>query len=159
MFFTVGTEEKLRRCRELGGDVGVLRTERDFAQEVLAQTEGKGVDVVEDFVGGAALQRNLSVLKFNGCLLLLGLLEGMSADLDLKQVVLRRLQLKGMALRPLPPEEKVAVTRRFRERWMPELAAGRVRPVIDSTFPMERVADAHRRMESNASFGKIVLEV
>jgi putative PIG3 family NAD(P)H quinone oxidoreductase len=159
VYVTVGTEEKRRRCLELGADAGILRTERDFAREVLSLTGGAGVDVVEDFVGGAALERNLSVLKFGGCLLLVGLLDGLRADLDLRQVVLRRLQLKGMALRPLSREQRVAVTRRFRERWLPELVAGRVRPIIDSTFPMERVADAHRRMESNASFGKILLEL
>ncbi|MCY1023043.1 NAD(P)H-quinone oxidoreductase [Pyxidicoccus sp. MSG2] len=159
VFVTVSTEEKRRRCLELGADAGVLRTERNFAREVPTLNGNAGVDLVVDFVGGAALERNLSVLKFGGCVLLLGMLEGMSAELDLRQVVMRRLQLKGMALRPLPPEEKAAVTRRFRERWLPELVAGRVRPIIDSTFPLERAADAHRRMESNASFGKIVLEV
>ncbi|NMO16214.1 NAD(P)H-quinone oxidoreductase [Pyxidicoccus fallax] len=158
-FAIVGSEEKRRRCLELGAEGAVLRSEGNFAREVLTLTGGAGVDVVEDFVGGAALDRNLSVLKFGGCLLLVGLLDGMSADLDLRQVVMRRLQLKGMALRPLSPEQRVAVTRRFSERWLPELAAGRVRPIIDSTFPLERVADAHRRMESNASFGKIVLEL
>ncbi|MCP3144889.1 NAD(P)H-quinone oxidoreductase [Pyxidicoccus xibeiensis] len=158
-FFTVSTQEKLRGCLALGAEAGVLRTERDFATELRALTDGAGVDVVEDFVGGAALARNLSILKFGGCQLLVGLMDGQSADLDMRQVVLRRLQLKGMAIRPLPLAEKVALTRRFRERWLPELVAGRVRAVVDSTFPMERVADAHRRMESNASFGKIVLEV
>lgn len=159
VFFTVSTEEKRRRCLELGADAGVLRTERNFAREVPALNGNAGVDLVEDFVGGAALDRNLSVLKFGGCLLLLGMMEGMSAELDLRQVVMRRLQLKGMAFRPLPLQEKMAVTRRFRERWLPELVAGRVRPIIDSTFPLARVADAHRRMESNLSFGKIILEV
>ena len=105
------------------------------------------------------LARNLAVLKAGGWLLLVGLLEGQGAELDLRQVLMRRLQLKGMALRPLPLEAKVAVARRFRERWLPELAAGRVRPIIDSTFPLERVRDAHRRMESNATFGKVVLEL
>ncbi|MFP2924376.1 NAD(P)H-quinone oxidoreductase [Pyxidicoccus sp. 3LG] len=159
VFFTVSTEEKRRRCLELGAEAGVLRTEKDFATEVRTLTGGAGVDVVEDFVGGAALARNLSVLKFGGSLLLLGLLEGASAELDLKQVVLRRLQLKGFAIRPLSLDAKVALTRRFRERWLPELLSGRVRPLLDSTFPLERVADAHRRMESNATFGKIVLEL
>ncbi|WP_095958983.1 NAD(P)H-quinone oxidoreductase [Corallococcus macrosporus] len=159
VFFTVSTEEKLRRCLALGAEAGVLRTGQDFAQEVPRLTQGAGVDVVADFVGGAALARNLSVLKFGGSLLLLGVLDGMEGALDVRQVILRRLQLRGMSLRPLPLEEKVAVTRRFRERWLPELAVGRVRPVIDSTFPLERVADAHRRMESNASFGKLVLEL
>ncbi|WP_240358204.1 NAD(P)H-quinone oxidoreductase [Myxococcus vastator] len=158
-FFTVSTEEKRRRCLALGGEAGVLRTEQDFARELPVLTGGAGVDLVADFVGGAALARNLSVLKFGGCLLLLGVLDGMEGALDVRQAILRRLQLRGMSLRPLPLEEKVAVTRRFRERWLPELEAGRVRPIIDSTFPLERVADAHRRMESNASFGKIVLEL
>ncbi|WAM30100.1 MULTISPECIES: NAD(P)H-quinone oxidoreductase [Myxococcus] len=159
VFFTVSTEEKRRRCLALGGEAGVLRTEQDFARELSVLTGGAGVDMVADFVGGAALARNLSVLKFGGCLLLLGVLEGMEGALDVRQAILRRLQLRGMSLRPLPLEEKVAVTRRFRERWLPELEAGRVHPIIDSTFPLERVADAHRRMESNASFGKIVLEL
>lgn len=159
VFFTVSTEEKRRRCLALGGEAGVLRTEQDFARELPVLTGGAGVDLVADFVGGAALARNLSVLKFGGCLLLLGVLEGVEGALDVRQVILRRLQLRGMSLRPLALEEKEAVTRRFRERWLPELEAGRVHPIIDSTFPLERVADAHRRMESNASFGKIVLEL
>lgn len=159
VFVTVGNAEKRRRCLELGAEDAVLRLEQDFAREVSRWTGGAGVDVVLDFVGGAALARNLSILKSGGCLLLLGLLEGNSAELDLRQVLMRRLQLKGMALRPLPPEEKVAATRRFQERWLPELAAGRLRPVIDSTFPLERVAEAHLRMESNGSFGKILLEL
>lgn len=159
VFFTVSTEEKRRRCLALGGEAGVLRTEQDFARELPVLTGGAGVDLVADFVGGAALARNLSVLKFGGCLLLLGVLEGMEGALDVRQAILRRLQLRGMSLRPLALEEKEAVTRRFRERWLPELEAGRVHPIIDSTFPLERVADAHRRMESNASFGKIVLEL
>ncbi|WP_426752093.1 NAD(P)H-quinone oxidoreductase [Myxococcus sp. Y35] len=159
VFVTVSTEEKRRRCLALGAEAGILRTEQDFARELPRLTQGAGVDVVADFVGGAALARNLSVLKFGGSLLLLGVLEGMEGALDVKQAIMRRLQLRGMSLRPLPLEEKVAVTRRFRERWLPALEAGRVRTVIDSTFPLERVADAHRRMESNASFGKILLEL
>ncbi len=159
VFATVGSVEKRRRCLELGAEDAVLRLEQDFAREVMGWTGGAGVDLVMDFVGGAALARNLSILRFGGCMLVVGLLEGMSAELDMRQVMLRRLQLKGMALRPLPQEEKVAVTRRFQERWLPELAAGRLRPIIDSTFPLERVAEAHRRMESNASFGKILLEL
>lgn len=159
VFVTVGSEEKLRRCIELGAEAGVLRREQDFAREVAGWTGGAGVDMVLDFVGGSALERNLAILKFGGCLLVVGLLEGMRAELDMRQLLLRRLQLKGVALRPLPLEEKLAVTRRFRERWLPELTAGRLRPIIDSTFPLERVADAHRRMESNGSFGKILLEL
>ncbi|HYO60246.1 zinc-binding dehydrogenase [Archangium sp.] len=94
-----------------------------------------------------------------GCLLLVGLMEGMRAEVDLAQLVLRRLQVKGTAIRGRTLEGKRAITRRFQRHWLPELMAGRVRPIIDSTFPLERVADAHRLMASNAHFGKIILEL
>ncbi|WP_141331192.1 NAD(P)H-quinone oxidoreductase [Myxococcus sp. AB025B] len=159
VFVTVGSDEKLRRCLALGASAGVVRTRENFADAVPEWTKGRGLDVVEDFVGGAALGRNLRALRFGGTLMLVGLMDGIRGDLDLKQVVLRRLQLKGMALRPLPLAAKVAVVQRFRERWLPRLVDGRVRAVIDTTFPLARVADAHRYMESNASFGKILLEL
>ncbi|MCE9671189.1 NAD(P)H-quinone oxidoreductase [Myxococcus stipitatus] len=157
-FVSVGTEEKRERCVALGAEAGVLRGE-DFSAAVAGWTRGEGVDVVEDFVGGAAMARNLASLRDGGTLLLVGVMNGMWGDLDLKQVILRRLQLKGMALRPLSLPMKEAVTRRFRERWLPELASGRLRPVIDSVFPLEEVAEAHRRLESNLTFGKVVLSL
>lgn len=159
VFFTAGSEEKIRGARALGGDVGILRGAGDFAQEVLRLTGGAGVDLIEDFAGGATLSRNLEVLKPGGCLLLVGLLDGLRAELDVEQVVMKRLQLKGTAFRGRPLAQKRAIARRFVQTWLPELVAGRIRPVIDSVFPFEQVADAHRRMESNASFGKIVLEL
>ncbi len=159
VLFTAGTQEKIQRALALGADAGINRTTHDFAEEVLRLTDGAGVDLVEDFVGAATLERNLSILKPEGCLLLVGLMEGMRAELDLARIVLRRLQLKGTAIRGRPLEGRRAVTRRFQQHWLPELVAGRVRPIIDSTFPLERVADAHRRMEANASFGKIILEL
>jgi NADPH:quinone reductase-like Zn-dependent oxidoreductase len=92
--------------------------------------------------------------------MLVGLLEHTPvAELNLAQVILRRLQIKGTAIRGRTLEAKRAITRRFQQHWLPELLAGRVRPVIDSVFPLERVADAHRLMESNTHFGKIILEL
>jgi NADPH:quinone reductase len=158
VLFIAGTQEKIQRCRELGGDAGILRGTGDFAREVLHLTAGEGVDLVEDFVGASALAANLSILKPGGCLLLVGVLDGMRGEIDLKDLILRRLQLKGTAMRSRPLADKRAITRRFRQHWLPELLAGRVRPVVDSVFPLERVADAHRRMEENAHFGKILLE-
>ncbi|MCP3099459.1 NAD(P)H-quinone oxidoreductase [Myxococcus sp. K15C18031901] len=156
VFVSVGTEDKRRRCVALGAEAGVLRGE-DFSAAVAGWTRGVGVDVVEDFIGGSAMARNLASLKEGGSLVLVGALDGMWADLDLKQVILRRLQIKGIALRPMSQPMKEAVTGRFRERWLPELVAGRVRPIVDSVFPLEQVADAHRRLESNQTFGKVVL--
>lgn len=160
IFCTAGSEEKLARCRELGAPaevIGIHRGRQDFVAEVRRHTEGAGVDVVEDFIGIDYLARNLAVLKDGGRLVQVGLLSGWAGEIDLLPVVLRRLQIKGSALRPRPLEDKRAITRKFRERWLPLLVAGRLRPVIDSVYPFERVAAAHHRMESNQSFGKIVL--
>ena len=159
IFCTAGSDEKLARCRELGGPVeviGINRKTQDFVAEIRRVTEGVGVDVVEDFVGIEYLARNLSVLKDGGRLVVVGLLSGWEGPIDLLPVVLRRLQIKGSAMRPRSLNDKRAITRKFQERWLPLLVAGRLKPVIDSVFPLERVAEAHERMESNESFGKII---
>jgi NADPH:quinone reductase len=159
---TAGSDEKLARCRELAGAswiAGINRKTHDFAAEALRHTGGAGVDVVEDFVGIDYLARNLSVLKDGGRLVAVGLMSGWAGEIDLIPVVLRRLQIKGSAMRPRPIEDKRAITRKFRERWLPLLVEGRLRPVIDSVFPFEQVAAAHRRMESDQSFGKILLSL
>jgi putative PIG3 family NAD(P)H quinone oxidoreductase len=159
IFCTAGSDEKLARCRELGGSaevIGINRKTQDFVAEVRKHAPG-GVDVVEDFIGIDYLARNLSVLKDGGRLVVVGLLSGWEGGIDLLPVVLRRLQIKGSAMRPRSIEDKRAITRKFQERWLPLLVDGRLRPVIDSVFPLERVAAAHERMESNESFGKILL--
>lgn len=164
IFCTAGSDEKLARCRELGAPVeviGINRKTQDFVEEIRRMTGntggGAGVDVVEDFIGIEYLSRNLSILKDGGRLVVVGLLSGWEGNIDLLPVVLRRLQIKGSAMRPRSIEDKRAITRKFRERWLPLLVAGRLRPVIDSVFPFDQVAAAHERMESNESFGKIVL--
>jgi putative PIG3 family NAD(P)H quinone oxidoreductase len=156
---TAGADEKLARCRELGADVVINRKTQDFAEEVRKHTGGTGVDVVEDFVGIDYLARNLAVLKDGGRLVVVGLLSGWTGAIDLLPLVLRRLQIKGSSMRPRPIEDKRAITRKFRERWLPLLVAGRLRPVIDSVYPWEQAAEAHRRMEADLSFGKILLSL
>lgn len=160
IFCTAGSDEKLARCRELGAPaevIGINRKTQDFAAEVRRVTGGRGVDVVEDFIGIDYLARNLSVLADGGRLVVAGLLSGWEGGIDLLPVVLRRLQIKGSAMRPRSIEEKREITRKFQERWLPLLVAGRLRPVIDSVYPFEQAAAAHARMESNESFGKILL--
>jgi putative PIG3 family NAD(P)H quinone oxidoreductase len=160
IFCTAGSDEKLARCRELGSPaevIGINRKTQDFVEEIRRVTGGAGVDVVEDFVGIEYLARNLAVLKDGGRLVVVGLLGGWEGSIDLLPVVLRRLQIKGSAMRPRSLADKRAITRKFQERWLPLLAAARLKPVIDSVFPLEKVAAAHERMESNESFGKIIL--
>lgn len=155
VFCTAGSDEKIARCLELGADAGVNYKTHDFVDAVRAWTGG--VDVVEDFIGIPYLGRNLSVLNDGGRLVQVGLMGGWAGEVDLLPVVLRRLQIKGSAMRPRPLADKRAITRKFRDRWLPLFLEGRLRPVVDSVFPFEKVADAHERMEANRNFGKIVL--
>jgi putative PIG3 family NAD(P)H quinone oxidoreductase len=148
---------KIARAEALGAEA--IDRSGDFAAEVLAKTGGEGVDVIEDCAGAAYLKRNLSLLRPGGRLVEIGLLSGWVTEIDLETVVLKRLQIKGTAFRPRPLAEKRAVTRRFRDTWLPLLVDGRLFPVIDSVFPLEQVAEAHRRMDANLNFGKILLTV
>ena len=157
VFCTAGSEAKLERARALGADVGINYKTSDFAEELLTVTEGRGLDLVEDFVGGAYLARNLRVLKPGGGLMLVGLLDGFSAELDLLQVVMKRIQLKGFSMRGRPMSEKVQITNRFVARWLPKLVEGTVKPLVHACFPFDQVGDAHRELEANRNFGKIIL--
>ncbi len=163
VFCTAGSDEKIARCLELGADAGVNYKTHDFVDAVRGWTGGTGtggtggVDVVEDFIGIPYLGRNLSVLKDGGRLVQVGLMGGWAGEIDLLPVVLRRLQIKGSAMRPRSLADKRAITRKFRDRWLPLFLEGRLRPVVDSVFPFEQVADAHEHMEANRNFGKIVL--
>lgn len=159
---TAGSPEKARRCRELGADETIDYKRHDFAEEVRRLTGGAGVDVVEDLVGATAFARNLSVLKDGGRLICVGMLDDLLQErpaLDLLALILRRLQVKGSALRPRSLADKRALCQRFAERWLPLLAAGTLKPVIDSAFPFTEAARAHERMEANLHVGKIVLSV
>ncbi len=156
---TAGSAEKIARAIELGAAAGWNYKEVDFAAAVLAWTGGEGVDVVEDFIGGPYLARNLSVLKPDGRLILVGDLGGEMGELDVLPLILRRLQILGSSMRPLPIEGKRAIARRFRERWLPEFVAGRLRPIVDRVFPFAEAAAAHAYMEADRNFGKILLEI
>lgn len=158
-YCTVGSRRKVEALRALGADEVIDYKEQDFVREVLRLTHGEGVSLVMDFIGGAYLERNLSVLKHEGCLVVVGLLDGLSAELDLLRVVERRLQLKGSSLRLRPMREKRQVNERFRQRWMEVLARGELRPVIHAEYPLEDVVAAQAEMEANRNIGKIVLTV
>ena len=156
---TVGSDAKAARALALGADLAVDYKARDFVHDVVEWTDGAGVDLVVDIVGAAYFERNLAVLKDGGCLVHVGVMSGTRCELDLDTILLKRLQLKGTIMRSRPVEAKRAITRRFRERWLPLLVARELWPVVDSVFPIADVAQAHGRMERSDHFGKIVLDV
>ncbi len=154
-----GPPAKLERARALGLDHAIDTSREDFAAAVRSQTGGAGVVVVIDFLGGPALAGNLAALAPRGRLVLVGLLGGSNAPLDLNLMLRKRLTIVGTTLRARPLEEKIAATRRFAEQVVPWLARGTVRPVVDSVFSFEDVHAAQARMESNEVFGKVILRL
>ncbi len=159
VYCTVGSDDKRRRLLELGAEAAIHRHTHDFAAEVRRLRRGAGVSLVMDFIGGACLARNLSILEPGGCLVVVGLLDGLAAELDLLLVVERRLQIKGSSLRLRPMGEKRAVNRRFRQRWLELLARDALRPVVHAVYPIDQLARAQTEMEANRNMGKIVLTV
>jgi putative PIG3 family NAD(P)H quinone oxidoreductase len=156
---TVGSDAKAARARALGADLAVDYKTRDFVHDVVEWTGGAGVDLVVDIVGAGYLERNLAALKEGGCLVLVGVVGGTRCELDLDWILLKRLQLKGTIMRSRPMDAKRAITRRFRDRWLPLLVSRELWPVVDSVFPLADVAQAHGRMERSEHFGKIVLDI
>lgn len=155
---TAGSEAKLASARDLGLDVGIDYRREDFAQRVHAATGGRGVDVVVDFVGASYLDANLRAMAEKGRMVVVGLLGGLSAELPLAMLLQKRLTVRGTMLRSRSLEEKADATRAFEKAVLAHLASGRIRPVVDRVMPLAEAAEAHRFMETNGNFGKIVLE-
>ncbi len=156
---TAGSADKIQRCVELGASAGCNYKEQDFAEWVKEVTNGQGVDVIEDFIGAAYWERNLRSLKTGGRLVLVGLMGGVKIEANLGLLMTKRLQVFGSVLRSRPLADKIAITQRFLTKWLPLLVVGRIKPIIDRIFPFAEVANAHRYMEENRNFGKIILEV
>lgn len=156
---TAGSEDKIRRCIELGATTGCNYKERDFADWIKEVTNGEGVELIEDFIGAAYWNHNLQSLKTGGRLVLVGLMGGVKVEANLQLIMGKRLQIFGSVLRSRPLADKIDITQRFCSRWLPILASGRITPIIDRIFPLAQAAEAHRYMEENRNFGKIILEV
>ena len=154
---TVGSEEKVARTVALGAEAGINYKTTDFAARVLELTDGAGVDLVQDFIGAAYWQNNLKCLKTAGRLVLVGLMGGAKVEADLGLIMRKRLQVIGSVMRSQPLANKIAITERFRSRWLPELESGRLQPLIDTSFPLAEAAAAHQYMEDNRNVGKIML--
>lgn len=156
---TAGSEEKCQRCLAHGADVAINYRDGDFAPKVREATGGKGVDVVLDSIGGRYLEGNIASLAVEGRLVMIGLMGGARAEIDLAAMLMRRLRVIGSTLRTRTPADKAAIVAAFLERFGGALEAGRIRPVIDRVLPLEQAAEAHRIMKASEHFGKIVLKV
>lgn len=150
---------KLERVLHLGADVTIDYRTQDFAEVVAQATNGRGVDVVIDFIGAPYFARNVASLAHGGRLVQVGILGGGGdVSVELEQILYRHLQIMGTVMKSRPQEEKHAMVRRFREHWLDRFSGGSsIEPVVDTTFELARAADAHRRMESSANVGKIIL--
>ncbi len=159
---TAGSAAKLSAAAQLGLDLGINYREEDFAQRIAQESRNratKGVDVVLDVIGAAYLESNLRVLAEKGRMIVVGVMGGISAELNLAVLLQKRLQIRGTLLRARALEAKAAAIRAFETSVLPHLASGRIRVVVDKTFPLDSIVEAHQYMESNANFGKIVLEL
>lgn len=156
---TAGSPVKTAFCRSLGAEAAIDYRTEDFVAACLALTEGRGVDVVLDIVGGDYIARDLEALATGGRIMSIASRGRTPASIDIGLLMRKRARLWGTTLRARPLEERIAIIAEVRERVWPHVAAGRVRPVIDSVFPLADAAQAHRRMESSAHLGKILLRV
>jgi len=159
VFVTAGTESKLAACRELGSDLAINYKAQDFLAEVRAATQEKGVDLILDPIGGAYLDRNLQALAENGRLVNIGLLSGAGGEMNMGLVLGKSLRIIGSRLRSRPLAEKIDLTRQFQKRFWPLLETGKLQPIIDTVFPIQRAQDAHDHVRQNLNTGKVILEV
>ncbi len=150
---------KVAACRELGADAAIDYTTTDFVEEVRAVTGGQGPDVILDVIGGDYVDRNLQAVAVKGRIVQVGLMAGGVTSVNIGALLPKRVSLIGTVLRARPIEEKIALTRRFAAEVLPLFDGGGLRPVIDSRYPLDQIAEAHRHMESNANVGKILVDV
>ncbi len=159
VFATAGTVEKARACERLGAARGIDYRTEDFVEVIRQQTAGKGVDLILDMVGASYLARNMDAAALEGRLVVISLIGGARAEINLGTLMSKRLTVTGSTLRVRTVAQKAAVAVGLRRHVWPLLSAGRVRPVIYATFPLAQASEAHRLMESSQHVGKIVLTV
>ncbi len=159
VYATAGSAEKCEACGALGASMAINYREADWVSALLAVTGSRGIDVILDMVGGDYVGRNLDLLAVEGRLVQIAFLKSSRTEIDLMQVMRRRLTITGSTLRPRTVAEKGAIAAALERHVWPLLAAGRVAPVVAATFPLSAAAAAHRLMESSQHIGKIVLTV
>jgi putative PIG3 family NAD(P)H quinone oxidoreductase len=160
VFTTAGTAAKLDVCRELGADVGINYRDEDFVERVKAETDGRGVDVVLDNMGGKYLARNVDALAVGGRLMIIGMQGGTKAELDIAKLLGKRASVHATTLRSRPatgPGGKADIVAAVRHDVWPDVERGVVRPIVDRRLPMSRAAEAHAVLEASEHIGKVLL--
>ena len=159
VYFTVGSDEKIDRVLALGAKAGINYKKEHVAQKIRLLTQQQGVDVIEDFLGAAYLSEHLQLLKPGGRLISVALMDGYQAELDMRLMIKKRLQIKGSIMRSRTLTDKRAIAQRFVQRWLPLLKEGKIKPIIDRVFPLADAASAHAYLERSQHVGKVVLQV
>ena len=154
---TVGSDEKARACEALGAARAINYREEDFVEAVRETTGGNGANVILDMVGGDYVERDLRAAALEGHIVQIAFLKGSKVELDLMRLMMRRLTLTGSTLRAQSPEAKTRMAKAIEQRVWPLIAAGKVKPVVDSTFDLAQASEAHRRIDDPDHVGKIVL--
>ena len=158
-FVTAGTKEKISRCMELGAEGGTVRNEENFADAVVKWTDNNGVQVILDPVGANYLEDNMKSLTLEGRLVMIGLMGGAKTSINLGLLMMKRLRIIGSTLRAQPIPKKTEIMNNLNENIWPLLESGDIKPIIDTVIPIEEVDKAHELMESNQTFGKVILKV
>jgi NADPH2:quinone reductase len=156
VFATAGSEAKCQACKDLGAERAINYRHEVFEEVLKAYG---GMNLILDMVGGSYIQRNLKALAVDGRLVQIAFLEGPKVELNMVQMMTRRLTLTGSTLRPQSDLAKAKIAQALRDEVWPHLAAGRIAPVLDSTFPLVEAREAHMHMEASQHIGKIVLEI
>ncbi|BFM14726.1 NAD(P)H-quinone oxidoreductase [Maricurvus nonylphenolicus] len=159
VYATAGDAEKCQACETLGVKRAINYREEDFVEVIKADTDNRGVDVILDMVGGEYLQRNINVAAQDGRIVNIAFLQGPVAEVNFMPVMLKRLTLSGSTLRPRSADVKSAIADNLRQHIWPAIEAGKIKPLVDATFPLAQAADAHSKMESGELIGKIVLTI
>lgn len=154
---TARTAEKLERAKVLGLDIAIDASRGDWAGQVETAVGGQSVNAVMDLVGGSYLEGNLRVIALLGRIVVVGLTAGATAQFNMGVLLRKRITIVGTVLRARPIEEKIALARAFADRGLPLFDSGRLKPVVDRVFGFDQIREAHETMESNRTFGKIVL--
>ncbi len=154
---TSRTEEKLEEAKRLGLDDGIVVKDANFAEQVLKLTDGKGVDLVLELTGGPYVEEDLACMAPQGRLIVVGLVAGSKATVNLGKILSSRLEIKGTTMRRRPLEEKIQVTNVFVKQVLPLFEKGLLKPIIAKTFKLEESAEAHHFMQADKNFGKVVL--
>lgn len=156
---TSRTKEKLEQAKQLGLDDGILTQDGKFADEVLKVTGGKGVDLVLELTGGAYVEEDIACLAPQGRLIVVGLVAGAKANVNLGKVLSNRLEIKGTTMRRRPLEEKIQANNIFVKQVLPLFEKGLLKPIVDKTFKLEEAAEAHHFIQADKNFGKVILSL